>query len=120
VRYDGTQGFACVSFTNDAALTATEVDVDIEIIDGLGFVRRVLPLRRTGTFVTGAAVDGPTSLRNVGSAQPNCVIDGANEIADPTDPFANAMAVGYAVRQVKYVDGSTWLEPGANPWPAVM
>jgi hypothetical protein len=119
VRSDGTEGFACLSFVNRAAQPATEVDVDIEIIDGLGFVRRVVPLRRVGSFAPGQPVDGPTSVHDVHSAQPNCVIDGENAIADPSDPFAGAFAVGYAVRRVTFADGSVWLEPGANAWPPV-
>jgi hypothetical protein len=118
VRYDGTQGFACLSFVNHAPQAVTEVDVDILVIDGLGFLKRALPLRRTGTFASGAAVDGPTSLHDVGSSRPNCVIDGNGAIADPTDPFAKAVAVGYAIRRVTYADGTSWIEPGANPWPA--
>jgi hypothetical protein len=117
VRFDGTQGFACLSFVNDAAQPATEVDIDIEVLDGFGLMKRALALRRTGSFAPGAAVDGPTALRDVRAAQPNCVIDGDGTIADPTDPFAGAFAIGYAIRHVTYADGSAWNEPGANPWP---
>jgi hypothetical protein len=117
VRYDGTQGFACLSFVNNATQPVTEVDIDIDVLDGFGFLKRTLPLRRTGTFAPGTAVEGPTSLRDVRSAQPNCVIDGDGSIADPTDPFAGAFAIGYAIRRVTYADGTAWNEPGANPWP---
>ena len=61
---------------------------------------------------------GPTSLREVSTAQPNCVIDGENGLADPTNPFSGAALVGYAIRRVTFADGTSWIEPGANPWPA--
>ncbi len=117
VRYDGTEGFACISFQNNAQQAVTELDVDIQVIDGLGLLRRVVPLRRIGSFAPGAQVNGPGSLPDVNSSRPNCVIDGAGDLDDPSNPFSGAAAVSYAIRQVTYGDGSTWLEPGANPWP---
>jgi hypothetical protein len=65
-------------------------------------------------------VNGPGSLRDVNSRRPNCVIDGAGDLDDPSNPFSGAAAVGYAIRQVTYADGSVWREPGANPWPATL
>jgi hypothetical protein len=116
VRYDGTQGFACLSLVNDAPQPAMEVDVDIQIIDGNGFLQRVLPLRRVATFAPGVAVEAPTSLHDVRSPHPGCAIDGEGDAADATDPFAGAAAIGYSIREVHYADGSSWLEPGANAW----
>lgn len=120
VRYDGTEGFACISFQNNAQQAVTEVDVDIQVVDGLGLWRRVVPLRRSGSFGPGALVNGPGSLRDVNASRPNCVIDGAGDLDDPSNPFSGAAAVGYAIRQVTYADGSVWREPGANPWPATL
>jgi hypothetical protein len=120
VRYDGTEGFACISFQNNAQQAVTELDVDIQIVDGLGLLRRVVPLRRTGSFGPGALVNGPGSLRDVNARRPNCVIDGAGDLDDPSNPFSGAAAVGYAIRAVTYADGSAWREPGANPWPATL
>jgi hypothetical protein len=116
VRYDGTQGFACLSLVNNAPQPATEVDVDIQIVDGYGFLKRVLPLRRVATFTPGVAVEAPTSLRDVRAPRPGCVMDGEGDAADATDPFAAAAVIGYTVREVKYADGTAWLEPGANAW----
>jgi len=116
-RADGTEGAACISFVNNAQQAATEVDVDLELTDGYGFMKRVLGLRRIGTFVPGVVVAGPSSIADANANRPNCVVAGAGSLADPTDPFAGAWAVFYTVRQVKYADGSTWLLPGANPWP---
>ena len=117
VRNDGTQGIACISFTNHASQPLREVDVDIEIIDELGLIKRVAPLRRTGVVAAGASAGGPENVQDVASARGNCVIDGENTLTDLTDPFAGAAAVLYAVRAVAYADGSTWLQPGANLWP---
>jgi hypothetical protein len=116
VRYDGTEGAACISFVNQAPVAATQVDVDIEILDGLGFVKRVQALRRAGNFAPGAEIGGPTGPQTIQNARENCVIDGENRLDDPTDPFSRASAVVYAVRQVFYADGTSWLAPGANPW----
>lgn len=116
-RADGTEGAACLSFVNNAQQPATEVDVDLELTDGYGFMKRVLALRRIGNFVPGVVVAGPSSIADAKSARPNCVVDGEGSLDDPTDPFAGAWAVFYTVRQVKYADGSAWLLPGANPWP---
>jgi hypothetical protein len=116
VKRDGTEGLACVSFTNQGKKTATEVDIDIEILGEAGFIRRVQPLRRVGTFARGVEIGGPTTPQDATTARQNCVVDGENSVADPTDPFSNATAVVYAVRQVYYTDGSTWLQPGANTW----
>ncbi len=117
VRNDGTEGVACISFTNNASQSLREVDVDIEIIDKLGFIKRVAPLRRAGLVAAGASAGGPENVQDVASARGNCVIDGENTLTDLTDPFAGAAAILYAVRSVAYADGSTWLQPGANPWP---
>jgi hypothetical protein len=119
-RYDGTQGFACISFANNAAQTATEVDLDFEMLDGYGFLKRVVPLRRTGSFAPGVEVDGPSTPADVKSDRPNCVVDGEGVFADASDPFAGASTVVYAVREVKYADGSSWIRPGANPWPVTL
>jgi hypothetical protein len=116
-RADGTEGVACISFTNNAPQTATELDLDLEVSDAYGFVKRVVGLRRIGTFASGAVIAGPTSVADAKSSRPNCVIDGEGSLDDPTDPFAGAAAVFYTVRQVKYADGTSWLLPGANPWP---
>jgi hypothetical protein len=116
VRNDGTEGLACISFVNNNSQAANEIDVDIEILDTLGFIHRVAPLRLTGTFAPGAEIGGPKSVEDVSAARENCVIDGERKLDDPTDPFAGASAVVYAVRRVRFADGSTWLEPGANPW----
>jgi hypothetical protein len=43
-------------------------------------------------------------------------MDGEGDAADATDPFAAAAVIGYTVREVKYADGTAWLEPGANAW----
>jgi hypothetical protein len=117
VRYDGTEGVACISFLNQAPVAVTRVDVDIEILDGLGFVKRVQALRRSGPFAAGAEIGGPSGPQTVENARANCIIDGENRLADASDPFARASAVVYAVRQVFYADGTSWLQPGANPWP---
>jgi hypothetical protein len=119
-RYDGTQGFACISFTNNAAQPAIEVDVDFEILDGFGFLKRVVPLRRTGSFVPGVEVSGPSTPADVKAGRPNCVVDGEGAFADPSDPFAGASTIVYSVREVKYADGSSWILPGANPWPLTL
>jgi hypothetical protein len=116
VRNDGTEGLACISFANDAQKTATEIDVDIEILDTLGFIRRVEPLRLRGSFAPGAEVGGPANVQDVQSARGNCVIDGENRLDDATDPFSGAQAVVYSVRRVRFADGTEWLQPGANPW----
>jgi hypothetical protein len=116
VRNDGTEGLACISFANNDAKVATEIDVDIEILDTLGFIRRVAPLRLTGSFAPGVEVGGPANVQDVHSARANCVIDGENELADLTDPFAGAQAVVYSVRRVQFADGTQWLEAGANAW----
>ncbi len=119
-RFNGSEGLACLSFVNNAALTAVEVDVDFQMVDAYGFLRRVAPLRRFGSFATGQLIAGPSSVQDANASRPNCVVDGEGSLTDPTDPFAGAAAVLYAVRQVKYADGSTWLMPGANPWPATL
>lgn len=116
VRNDGTEGLACISFANTTQKAATEIDVDIEILDSLGFIRRVAPLRLSGSFAPGAQVGGPANVEDVGSARANCVIDGENTLADTTDPFSGSQAVVYSVRRVKFADGTAWLQPGANPW----
>jgi hypothetical protein len=116
VRYDGTEGAACISFVNQAPVAVRRLDVDIEILDGLGFIKRVRALRRTGPFAPGAEIGGPSGPQTIENARENCVIDGENRLADPTDPFSRASAVIYAVRQVLYADGTSWLQPGANPW----
>jgi hypothetical protein len=116
VRNDGTEGVACISFVNQSPKAAAEVDVDIEILDGFGFIKRVRPLRRVGTFASGAEVGGPSGPQTIGEARANCVIDGENRLADLSDPFSNASAVAYSVRRVLYADGTSWLQPGANPW----
>lgn len=117
-RFNGTEGLACLSFVNNAQQTAVEVDVDLQMVDAYGFLRRVAPLRRYGSFAPGQLIAGPSSVQDANASRPNCVVDGEGSVADPTDPFAGAAAVLYAVRQVKYADGSAWLLPGANPWPA--
>jgi hypothetical protein len=116
VRNDGTEGLACVSFVNRNAKVATEVDVDLEILDALGYIRRVEPLRLSGTFQPGAEIGGPQSVEEVQSARQNCAIDGERSLSDPTDPFSAANAVVYSVRSVRFADGTSWSEPGANPW----
>ena len=116
VRKDGTEGLACISFANNTQKVANEIDVDIEILDSLGFIRRVAPLRLTGSFAPGAEVGGPANVQDVNSARANCVIDGENTLADLSDPFSRAQAVVYSVRRVRFADGTQWLQPGANPW----
>jgi hypothetical protein len=116
VRNDGTEGLACISFANNAQKTANEVDVDIEILNTLGFIRRVAPLRLTGSFAPGQEVGGPANVEAVDSARANCVIDGENKLADMTDPFSGAQAVVYSIRRVLFADGTQWLQAGANPW----
>lgn len=116
VRNDGTEGLACVSFANNAQKTATEIDVDIETLDSLGFIRRVVPLRLSGSFRPGAKIGGPANVQDVNSARGNCVIDGENALANSTDPFSAAQAVVYSVRRVQFADGTQWLQPGANAW----
>lgn len=119
VRNDGTEGLACVSFANNNQKPATEVDVDIEILNTLGFIRRVAPLRLRGSFAPGAEIGGPANVEDVNSARANCVIDGENTLTDTTDPFSGAAAVVYSVRRVLFTDGTQWLQPGANAWPPV-
>ncbi len=80
VRNDGTEGLACISFANQNEKLATEVDVDIEILDTLGFIRRVEPLRLTGSFAPGAEIGGPRSVQDLSSARANCVIDGEQQL----------------------------------------
>lgn len=116
VRNDGTEGLACVSFANRATKAATQVDVDIEILDSMGFIRRVAPLRLSGSFAPGTEIGGPANVEDVNSARANCVIDGENALTNSTDPFSNAHAVVYSVRRVQFADGTQWLQPGANPW----
>jgi hypothetical protein len=116
VRNDGTEGLACISFVNNNPQPANEIDVDIEILDTLGFIHRVAPLRLTGSFAPGAEIGGPKSVEDINAARENCVIDGERRLDDPSDPFAGASAVIYAVRRVRFADGTTWLQPGANPW----
>jgi hypothetical protein len=116
VRNDGTEGLACVSFVNRNAQPATAVDVDIEVLDTLGFIRRVSPLRLRGNFAPGVEIGGPSSVEDVNSARANCVIDGENRLDDATDPFSGAAAVVYSVRRVQFADGTVWLQPGANAW----
>lgn len=116
VRKDGTEGLACISFANNTQKVASEIDVDIEILDTLGFIRRVAPLRLSGSFAPGAEVGGPANVQDVNSARANCVIDGENKLANSTDPFSGAQAVVYSVRRVQFADGTQWLQPGANPW----
>jgi hypothetical protein len=116
VRNDGTEGLACVSFANNSQKTASEIDVDIEILDSLGFIRRVAPLRLSGSFAPGAEIGGPANVQDVNSARANCVIDGEHTLANLSDPFSGAQAVVYSVRRVQYADGTQWLQPGANPW----
>ncbi|HEX8806807.1 MAG TPA: hypothetical protein VF741_07650 [Candidatus Aquilonibacter sp.] len=116
VRNDGTEGLACISFMNNNQKVANEIDVDIEVLDTNGFIRRVAPLRLTGSFAPGAEIGGPKSVEDVNAARANCVIDGEHRLDDPTDPFSGASAVVYAVRRVQFADGTTWLQPGANPW----
>lgn len=116
VRDDGGEGVACISFANQSAKTATQIDVDIEILDGLGFIKRVRALRRAGNFAPGAEVGGPAGPQTIAEARANCVIDGENDLDDPSDPFASASGVAYAIRQVSFADGSSWLQPEANPW----
>jgi len=116
VRNDGNDGLACISFANNNQKTATEIDVDIEILDTLGFIRRVEPLRLTGSFAPGVEVGGPSSVQDLSRARANCIIDGEQHLDDSTDPFAGAQAVLYSVRRVRFADGTQWLQPGANPW----
>ena len=116
VRNDGTEGLACISFANNAQKVATEIDVDIEIINTLGFIRRVVPLRLNGSFAPGTEVGGPANVQDVSSARANCVIDGENTLQDTTDPFSGAQAVVYSVRRVRFAGGTQWLQAGANPW----
>lgn len=120
VRNDGREGIACVSFTNETQRPLREVDIDVEILDGLGFIQRVAPLRRTGLVAGGASAGGPENAQDLASARGNCVIDGENTLADTTDPFAGASAVVYAVRGVTYANGATWLRIGANRWPVTL
>jgi len=116
VRNDGTEGVACISFVNQSATTATQIDVDIEILDNWGLIKRVQRVRRIGTFVSGTEIGGPAGPQTVADARANCVIDGENTLDDPTDPFSSASAVVYAVRAVFYADGTSWLQRGANAW----
>jgi hypothetical protein len=116
VRNDGTEGLACVSFANRTQKAASEIDVDIEMLDTLGFIRRVAPLRLSGAFAPGVEVGGPANVQEVDAARANCVIDGENSLANSTDPFASAQAVVYSVRRVRFADGTQWLQPGANSW----
>ena len=118
VRNDGTEGLACISFANNSQKAANEIDVDIEILNTLGYIRRVAPLRLRGSFAPGAEIGGPKNVEDVNSARANCVIDGENALADQTDPFSGAQAVVYSVRRVLFADGTQWLQPGANAWPA--
>jgi hypothetical protein len=116
VRNDGTEGLACISFANHSAKPVNEIDVDIVMLDALGFIHRVEPLRLVGAFAPGAEIGGPNSVEDVNAARANCVIDGERRLDDPTDPFSGASAVVYAVRRVQFADGTTWLQPGANAW----
>ncbi len=116
VRDDGTEGAACVSFANQGTKAVTQLDIDIEILDGLGFIKRVRGLRRAGNFAAGAEIGGPSGPQTVAEARANCVIDGENSLEDASDPFAGASGVAYAVRQVVYADGTSWLQPDANQW----
>jgi hypothetical protein len=116
VRRDGTEGVACISFTSRSAKPVVQVDVDIEILDGLGLIERVQALKRAGNFAPGVEVGGPAGPQTVSAARANCVIDGEQSLADPSDPFSGASAVAYSIRQVLYADGTSWLQPGANAW----
>ncbi len=104
VHNDGSGGIACVAIANHSAKTVTQVDVDFEILNGLGLIRNVQPLRRMGTVAPGAEAGGDVGPQSEEEQRANCV------------PFTGATSVQYAVRQVFFDDGTSWLQPGANAW----
>lgn len=106
VHNDGSGGIACVSIANQSSKTVTQVDVDFEILNGLGLIKNVQPLRRMGTVAPGAQAGGDVGPQSEAEQRANCV------------PFSGATTVQYAVRQVFFEDGTSWLQPGANPWSA--
>ena len=115
-RLDGTEGLACISFVNNANQPATEVDVDVEILDQRLQLRDVEKLARSGSFAPGDEINGPTHPRDVTTERKNCVIDGEGSLVNLRDPFKYARAVAVSVRRVVFADGSSWMEPGANTW----
>ncbi len=116
VRNDGTEGIACISFTNTSPKTINELDVDVQPLNNAGMLIRAVALRRAGSFAPNQRVGGPSDVQNVAHERANCVIDGEGALADTADPFSGASSVAYAVRRVLFSDGTSWIEPGANPW----
>lgn len=103
-RNDNASSLACIGFTNASAKPITRVDVDVEVLNGLGLIKNVQQLRRVGSVAPGGHAGGDLGPQSDDERRANCV------------SFSGATALAYSVREVYFDDGTTWLAPGANAW----
>ncbi len=112
-KRDGTSATACVSFQNNAALTATRVVIDFPLLGSGGDVLGRLDLDRHGTFSPGIAIYSYQSYAAWIDQSGGTNRDYANNCATISNgiaavPILTARFATYRVTRVEYADGSAW------------
>lgn len=114
VKHNGQGAVVCVSFKNEAAVTATRVVFQFTIFGRSGVSLGELELDRRGEFSSGTDINGWNSLSDwqggVGHRgfNDNCKVLDRNVASQP---LLSAHSVTYAVTRVDYADGTSWTPP---------
>jgi hypothetical protein len=104
-----TATYACVSFTDLDARTATSLDITVRFTRPNGAVQQY-GYTRVGTFSSGVPILGPTrgDTHTSPSKLANCAA---------LDAPDDALAIDIAVTSVRFEDGSRWTAPAPSPPP---
>ncbi len=119
IARDGTKAIVCLSFTNVADRTATQVRFTFPLLDVNGANLGALSLVRTGEFSAHVAINGPPDANTYINNGPgpramfdNCVVADQGTAALP---LLQTRYVTYAISAVRYADGSVWPQPTPAP-----
>jgi hypothetical protein len=116
VKRDGQGAVICVSFKNEAAVTATRVVFRFSILGRSGASLGELELDRRGEFSSGTDINGWSSLSDSQGGlghrgySDNCKILNSGVASQP---LLSAHSVTYAITRVDYADGTSWTAPPA-------
>jgi len=110
VKRDGHGAHACISFRNDASVSATRVLFEFPMMDHAGAQVGKLTLDRRGTFSPGVDINGWSSLEswqrgsNRGYDE-NCT---GLSLGVAAFPLLQARFATYKILRVEYADGTGW------------
>jgi hypothetical protein len=111
VRRDGRGAQACVSFKNEASVTATRVLFEFPILDHSGTEVTVMKLDRRGTFSPGIDIRSWNSMAqwqkfNHRLYAENCT---SVDVGVAALPLLKARFATYHILRVEYADGTSWI-----------